>query len=123
MVEINFGRKRPDGIIAIDRVDELRALSVDGYVTMGAGVTFTTMLIAAPGRPLVAARRRKRVGVGLGSCGPTILRAPDASAFAEGLFDEAGWRPFIPSDPACAEFGAMVAAAAKPIDDVRGTAA
>ena len=229
MVEINFGRKRPDGIIAIDRVDELRALSVDGYVTMGAGVTFTTMLerdcgsvalreaartvgspqirnaatiggniatsspagdalpvlmaldayvelrskdqrrsvrfaefmtgpkknvrarhelvtrvgwdhagpaqvfmkvgtrnamvIAVAGLALVADRRRKRVGVGLGSCGPTILRAPDASAFAEGLFDEAGWRPFIPSDPACAEFGAMVAAAAKPIDDVRGTAA
>src|SRR5205085_5587183 len=44
MVEINFGRKRPDAIVAIDRIDELRRLSVDGYVTMGAGVTFTTML-------------------------------------------------------------------------------
>jgi hypothetical protein len=71
----------------------------------------------------VADRARKRVGIGLGSCGPTILPAPEAASFAEGLFDEAGWRPFVPSDPACAEFGARVAAAARPIDDVRGTAA
>jgi CO/xanthine dehydrogenase FAD-binding subunit len=229
MVEINFGRKRPDAIVAIDRIEELRRLSVDGYVTMGAGVTFTTMLdrdcgsvalrqaartvgspqirnaatiggnvatsspagdalpvlmaldahvelrskderrsvrftdfmtgpkknvrapselvtrvgwehagpaqvfmkvgtrnamvIAVAGLALVADRARKRIGIGLGSCGPTILPAPDASSFAEGLFDEAGWRPFGPSDAACAEFGAKVAAAARPIDDVRGTAA
>src|SRR5438067_11107456 len=44
MVEINFGRKRPEAVIAIDRVAELRSLSVDGAVMMGAGVTFTTML-------------------------------------------------------------------------------
>jgi CO/xanthine dehydrogenase FAD-binding subunit len=229
MVEINFGRKRPEAIIAIDRIEELRRLSVDGYVTMGASVTFTTMLerdsgsvalreaartvgspqirnaatiggnvatsspagdalpvlmaldayvelrskdgrrsvrftdfmtgpkknvraqnelvtrigweqagpaqvfmkvgtrnamvIAVAGLALVADRARKRVGIGLGSCGPTILRAPEAASFAEGLFDEAGWRPFAASDAACAEFGAKVAAAARPIDDVRGTAA
>src|SRR5258708_7094976 len=44
MVEINFGRKRPEAMIAIDRVEELRDLSIDGTVKMGAGVTFTTML-------------------------------------------------------------------------------
>jgi CO/xanthine dehydrogenase FAD-binding subunit len=229
MVEINFGRKRPDAIIAIDRLAELRRLSVNGQVTMGAGVTFTTMLegdcgsvalteaartvgspqirnaatiggnvatsspagdalpvlmaldayvelrskdgrrsvrfadfmtgpkknvrarselvtgigwekagpaqvfmkvgtrnamvIAVAGLALVADRPRKRVGIGLGSCGPTILRAPEATSFAEGLFDEAGWRPFVPSDAACTEFGSKVAAASRPIDDVRGTAA
>ncbi|HEY8829185.1 MAG TPA: FAD binding domain-containing protein [Candidatus Limnocylindria bacterium] len=229
MVEINFGRKRPDAIVAIDRIEELRRLAVDRYVTMGAGVTFTTMLerdcgsvalreaartvgspqirnaatiggnvatsspagdalpvlmaldayvelrskderrsvrftdfmtgpkknvrarnelvtrigwenagpaqvfmkvgtrnamvIAVAGLALVADRARKRVGIGLGSCGPTILPAPEATTFAEGLFDEASWRPFAPSDTACAEFGAKVAAAARPIDDVRGTAA
>jgi len=229
MVEINFGRKRPDALIAIDRVEELRGLSVNGSVRMGAGVTFTTMLerdcgsvamreaartvgspqirnaatiggnvatsspagdalpvlaaldakvhlrsargsrvvsfgafmtgpkrnvrardelvtsvewddagaaqifmkvgtrnamvIAVAGLALVADRARKRIGVGLGSCGPTILRAPDAETFAAGLLDEAGWRPFAPGDAACAEFGSKVAAAARPIDDVRGTAA
>ena len=229
MVEINFGRKRPAAVIAIDRVEELRELSRNGTVRMGAGVTFTTMLerdcgsvalreaartvgspqirnaatiggnvatsspagdalpvlmaldatvhlrssrgarsvrfaefmtgpkknvragdelvtaiewadagpaqvfmkvgtrnamvIAVAGLALVADRARTRIGIGLGSCGPTILRAPEAEAFAAGLFEEAGWRPFAPSDAACAEFGEKVAAAARPIDDVRGTAA
>jgi CO/xanthine dehydrogenase FAD-binding subunit len=229
MVEINFGRKRPESVIAIDRVDELRELSVNGTVRLGAGVTFTTMLerdcgsvalreaartvgspqirnaatiggnvatsspagdslpvlaaldavvhlrsarrdrsvpfsafmtgpkqnvragdelvtaiewndagpaqifmkvgtrnamvIAVAGLALVADRARKRIGIGLGSCGPTILRAPDAERFASGLFDEAGWRPFAAGESACIEFGSLVAAAAQPIDDVRGTAA
>jgi CO/xanthine dehydrogenase FAD-binding subunit len=85
--------------------------------------TRNAMVIAVAGLALVADRVRRRVGVGLGSCGPTILRAPDAESFAAGLFDESGWRPFAASDAACAEFGAKVAAAALPIDDVRGTAA
>ena len=229
MVEINFGRKRPEAVIAIDRVVELRGLEMNGSVHMGAGVTFTTMLerdcgsvalreaartvgspqirnaatiggnvatsspagdalpvlaaldakihlrskrgtravrfsdfmtgpkknvrardelvtavewddagpaqvfmkvgtrnamvIAVAGLALVVDRSRKRVGTGLGSCGPVILRAPEAESFAAGLFDEAGWKPFAPSDAACAAFGAKVAAAARPIDDVRGTAA
>jgi len=229
MVEINFGRKRPEAMIAIDRVAELRGLTLNGSVAMGAGVTFTTMLerdcgsvalreaartvgspqirnaatiggnvatsspagdalpvlaaldakihlrskrgarvvpfsafmtgpkknvrardelvtavewddagpaqvfmkvgtrnamvIAIAGLALVADRARKRVGIGLGSCGPTILTAPEAESFAAGLFDEAGWRPFVPSDAACAELGSRVALAARPIDDVRGTAA
>ena len=229
MVEINFGRKRPEAVIAIDRIEALRSLSINGTVKMGAGVTFTTMLehdcgsvamreaartvgspqirnaatiggnvatsspagdalpvlaaldarihlrsqrgarvvpfsafmtgpkknvrgldelvtgvewddagpaqvfmkvgtrnamvIAVAGLALVVDRARKRVGTGLGSCGPTILRAADAESFAAGLFDEAGWRLFAPSDAACAEFGTKVAAAARPIDDVRGTAA
>jgi len=85
--------------------------------------TRNAMVIAVAGLALVADRARKRIGTGLGSCGPTILRAPEAEAFAAGLFDEAGWRPLGPSDAACAEFGSKVAAAARPIDDVRGTAA
>ena len=229
MVEINFGRKHPEAIIAIDRLAELRDVSVNGTVRIGAGVTFTTMLerdcgstalreaartvgspqirnaatiggnvatsspagdslpvlaaldatvhlrsargaravpfadfmtgpkknvlaadelvtavewneagpaqvfmkvgtrnamvIAVAGLALVADRARRRVGVGLGSCGPTILRAPEAEGFAAGLFDEAGWRAFVPAESACTEFGSKVAAAARPIDDVRGTAA
>jgi CO/xanthine dehydrogenase FAD-binding subunit len=229
MVEINFGRKRPEAIVAIDRIAELREIFANGTVRVGAGVTFTSLLdrdcgspalreaartvgspqirnaatiggnvatsspagdslpvlaaldatvhlrstrgaravpfaefmtgpkknvraadelvtalewadageaqvfmkvgtrnamvIAVAGLALVADRARKRIGIGLGSCGPTILRAPDAERFATGLFDESGWRRFVPSDAACAEFGAKVAAAGRPIDDVRGTAA
>jgi CO/xanthine dehydrogenase FAD-binding subunit len=82
------------------------------------------MVIAVAGLALVVDRGRRRVGVGLGSCGPTIIRATEAERFAAGLFEEAGWgRPNRPSEAAAKEFGRLVAGAAKPIDDVRGTAA
>jgi CO/xanthine dehydrogenase FAD-binding subunit len=231
LVEINFGRQRPAHIVAIDRVDELKDLSRNGHVRMGALVTYTRMLetdagspalqeaarpigspqirnvatiggnlgtaspagdtlpvlaalgatvvlrskkggerrvpfadfmtgpkksvrrpdelivaaewddagpaqtfmkvgtrnamvIAVVGLALVVDRARRRVGVGLGSCGPTIIRATDAERFAAGLFEEIGWdRPTRPSEVAAQEFGRLAAGAAKPIDDVRGTAA
>ena len=230
LVEINFGRQRPTHIVAIDRVEELKDLSRNGHVRMGAGVTYTRMLetdigspalqeaartigspqirnaatiggnlgtcspagdalpvlaaldatvvlksskgerrlafgdfmtgpkksvrrpdelivaaewddagaaqtymfaatrnamaISISGLALVADRERRRVGVGLGSCGPTIIRASEAERFAEGLFEEAGWElPHRPSEAAAKEFGRLAAGAAKPIDDVRGTAA
>jgi len=82
------------------------------------------MAISIAGLAMVVDRARKRVGIGLGSCGPTIIRPADAEGFARGLFDEAGWeRPHRPSESAAKELGRLVAAAARPIDDVRGTAA
>ncbi len=230
LVDINSGRKRPERVVAIDRVDELKHLERNGHVRMGAGVTYTRMLredpgsaalgeaartvgspqirnagtlggniatsspagdtlpvlaaldavvvlrsargerrvpftefmtgpkknvrrpdelvigaewedagpaqtfmkvgtrnamvIAVAGLALVVDRARRRVGVGLGSCGPTILRAPRAEAFASALFEGRGWdRALSPTDAERREFGALVADAARPIDDVRGTAA
>jgi CO/xanthine dehydrogenase FAD-binding subunit len=230
MVEINFGRKRPRQVVAIDRLEELRELSNGARVRAGAGVTYTrildegtggvalreasrtvgspqirnagtlggniataspagdtlpvlaaldaaivlrsprgerrvpfaeymtgpkrtvrthdelviaaewedagpaqtfikvgtrnAMVIAVASLALVVDRARRRVGVALGSCGPTILRASEAERFASGLFDERGWeKPLAPTAAQCAEFGRLVAAAARPIDDVRGTAA
>lgn len=231
MVDLNFGRKRPERVVAIDRLEELRHLERNGRIRMGAGVTYTRMLtedvgsvalresartvgspqirnagtlggniatsspagdtlpvlaaldaqvvlrskqggerrvpftefmtgpkknvrrpdevvigaewddagpaqtfmkvgtrnamvIAVAGLALVVDRARKRVGVGLGSCGPTILRAPNAERFAAAIFEARGWdRHLEPSDAELNEFGGLVAAAARPIDDVRGTAA
>ena len=86
--------------------------------------TRNAMVIAVAGLALVVDRGRRRVGVGLGSCGPTILRAPRAEAFAVALFEAAGWDARLsPSEAERREFGELVAAAARPIDDVRGTAA
>lgn len=230
LVEINFGRQRPTHIVAIDRLEELKDLSKNGHVRMGALVTYTRMLetdigspamqqsartigspqirnaatiggnlgtcspagdalpvlaaldatvvlrsktgerrvdfgdfmtgpkksvrrpdelivatewddagaaqtymfaatrnamaISIAGLALVVDRAKRRVGVGLGSCGPTIIRGTEAERFATGLLEEAGWdRPHQPSDAAAKEFGRLAADAAKPIDDVRGTAA
>lgn len=86
--------------------------------------TRNAMVIAVASLALVVDRARRRVGIGLGSCGPTILRATEAERFASGLLDEAGWERVVrPSASALAELGARVSAAARPIDDVRGTAA
>ncbi len=231
MVELNFGRKRPETIVVIQRLPELQGLDRDGAVRARAGVTYTqlldapdaslqamremartvgspqirnagtlggnlgtsspagdslpvlaaydaevvlasrrgerrlgllefmtgpkktarrpdeivvaaewrdpgpaqtfmkvgtrnAMVIAVASLCLVVDRERKAVRVALGSCGPTILRAPEAEGFAEGLLEETGWdEPLVPSDAALARFGELVASAARPIDDVRGTAA
>ncbi len=82
------------------------------------------MVIAVANLAMVVDRARRRVGVALGSVGPTILRAVAAEEFARDLFEEVGWeRPHQPSAAAAARFAELCAAAASPIDDVRGTAA
>jgi len=88
--------------------------------------TRNAMVIAIASLCLVIDEDGRSVRVALGSVGPTILRAPDAEQFASRAMREAGaW-----DDPRAAlpgavieEFGARVSAAARPIDDVRGTAA
>jgi len=68
----------------------------------------------------------RTVRIAMGSVGPTVLRAPEAEAFAQAAIDEGGgWddpsRP--PRAAALRRFGELAAEAARPIDDVRGTAA
>ena len=230
MVDLNFGRKRPERVVAIDRIPELAELERNGHIRMGSGVTYTRMLsedpgsvalreaartvgspqirntgtiggniatsspagdtlpvlaaldativlrskagergvkftefmtapkknvrrtdelvvaaewqdagpaqtfmkvgtrnamvIAVAGLALVVDRARRRVGVGLGSCGPTILRAEAAEHFATALLEAHGWERLLePSEAELNEFGRLVASASRPIDDVRGTAA
>ncbi len=84
------------------------------------------MVIAVASLCLVLDEASRTIRVALGSVGPTILRAPDAEAMgARALADAGGWDdPLAPVPIKVAEdFGARVAAAAQPIDDVRGTAA
>jgi CO/xanthine dehydrogenase FAD-binding subunit len=86
--------------------------------------TRNAMVIAVANLAMVVDRARRRVGVAMGSVGPTIVRATAAEEFARGLFEEAGWeRPHRPDDAAGQRFAQLCAGAASPIDDVRGTAA
>lgn len=62
-----------------------------------------------------------RVGTGIGSAGPTPLRALEAEAFAARELPWGSSKPL--PDSVLARFGELVGAAARPIDDVRGTAA
>jgi CO/xanthine dehydrogenase FAD-binding subunit len=61
------------------------------------------------------------VGAGVGSAAPTPRRAIAAETFLGGELADTGWRTL--SDAATRRFGELVAAAAAPIDDVRGSAA
>jgi CO/xanthine dehydrogenase FAD-binding subunit len=111
--------RRPDELVVAAEWDD--AGPAQTFMKVG---TRNAMVIAVAGLAVVVDRSRRRVGVGIGSCGPTILRAPEAERFAVGMFDETGWeRPSWPTESARAEFGRLVASAARPIDDVRGTAA
>ena len=87
--------------------------------------TRNAMVIAVCSLSLAIWPERRAVCACIGSAGPTPIRAGEAEAFAAGVLDEEGlWegRGPIP-DAALERFGALVAAAAAPIDDVRGSAA
>jgi CO/xanthine dehydrogenase FAD-binding subunit len=65
-----------------------------------------------------------RIGTGIGSAAPTPRRAREAEVFLAGVLGEQNlWRQRRPlPEPAVRRFAELVAAAAAPIDDVRGTA-
>jgi CO/xanthine dehydrogenase FAD-binding subunit len=87
--------------------------------------TRNAMVIAVCSFALTLDTHARRAGTGIGSAGPTPLRAREAEDYLGSELDEAAaWhgRGGL-SDTAIARFGELVAAAASPIDDVRGSAA
>jgi CO/xanthine dehydrogenase FAD-binding subunit len=87
--------------------------------------TRNAMVIAVTAFALALHPDRRAVGTGIGSAAPTPRRAVEAEEFLAGELAAAGlWesRGALPESLAAA-FGEKVAAAADPIDDVRGTAA
>lgn len=82
MVELNFDRRRPAGLLDLSRVPEIAAWSVDdGVVQLGAGVTYTQVLadladllpgLAAASRTVGSPQIRNRgtVAGNLGSASP-----------------------------------------------------
>jgi len=84
------------------------------------------MVIAVASLCFAIDPQTRTVRVALGSVAPTVIRAPEAEAFLAAVFARAGsWdEPSAPIPEADVEgFAERVAAAARPIDDVRGTAA
>jgi CO/xanthine dehydrogenase FAD-binding subunit len=87
--------------------------------------TRNAMVIAVSAFACALHPDRVAVGTGIGSAAPTPRRAPEAETFlagelaASGLWDSRGALP----EALARAFGERVAAAAAPIDDVRGSAA
>jgi CO/xanthine dehydrogenase FAD-binding subunit len=87
--------------------------------------TRNAMVIAVTAFALALHPDRMAVGTGIGSAAPTPRRAVEAEEFLAGELAGAGlWESRGPlPESLAAAFGERVAAAADPIDDVRGTAA
>ena len=83
--------------------------------------TRNAMVIAVCSFALSIDPAHMRVGTGIGSAGPTPMCAAAAEKFIQGELDWERRRPL--SDATLSRFGELVASAARPIDDVRGTAA
>jgi CO/xanthine dehydrogenase FAD-binding subunit len=110
----------PDELIAAVRVPS--ATGPQQFSKIG---TRNAMVIAVSAFACALHPDRRAVGTGIGSAAPTPRRATDAEAFLAGELESAGlWesRAELPETLARA-FGERVAAAASPIDDVRGSAA
>jgi CO/xanthine dehydrogenase FAD-binding subunit len=83
--------------------------------------TRNAMVIAVAAFGLALHPEQRAVGTGIGSAAPTPRRAYEAEDFLAGELDWAA-RGDV-SSAVAEEFGRLVATAAAPIDDVRGTAA
>ena len=79
------------------------------------------MVIAVCAFSLALHPEQRKVGTCLGSAAPTPVRASEAEEFIEGVLEWDSREEIEASD--LTRFGELVEMAAKPIDDVRGTAA
>ena len=87
--------------------------------------TRNAMVIAVVAFGLALHPDRRAVGTGIGSAAPTPVHASEAETFLATALNEAGlWesRDALP-ESVLTEFGSLVSAASRPIDDVRGTSA
>lgn len=112
------GDRRPDELVVAAEWET--AGTAQAFLKAG---TRNAMVIAVASCGLVIDRERRRVGVGLGSVGPVVVRPREAERFAAEMLEEVQWSPGARlSEVGLLEFGRRAAEAASPIDDVRGTA-
>ncbi len=98
-----------------------RATGPQQYAKIG---TRNAMVIAVSSLALALHPVEGKVGVCIGSAGPTPIQATEAEEFLQGMIEEGGlWESRSALDEAALQrFGELAAGAAQPIDDVRGTA-
>jgi CO/xanthine dehydrogenase FAD-binding subunit len=119
VAEFITGPKRntlqPDELIAAVHVKPARG--AQQFSKIG---TRNAMVIAVCSFALSIDPERQTVGTCIGSAAPTPVRATKAEAFAGGEID---WSGGELNEGVAERFGELVAQAASPIDDVRGSAA
>jgi CO/xanthine dehydrogenase FAD-binding subunit len=120
VAEFYLGVKRsalaPDELIVAVHIP--RATGPQQFSKVG---TRNAMVIAVCAFGLALHPADRRVGAAIGSAAPTPRRATAAEEFLAGELDWESPRPL--ADSVRQRFGELVASAASPIDDVRGSAA
>jgi CO/xanthine dehydrogenase FAD-binding subunit len=115
-----FVRPKVSALEPDELIRAVRVARADGPQQFAKIGTRNAMVIAVCSFAVALHPSERRVGTGIGSAAPTPLRALDAEGF---LATELDWDGAGPLDDRVARrFGQLVAAAASPIDDVRGTA-
>lgn len=109
---------RPDELIAAVHLPVARG--PQQFAKVG---TRNAMVIAVCSFSLALHPDAGRVGTGIGSAAPTPLPAREAETFLAGELTDRWAEPSDLSEDVVRRFGELVASAAVPIDDVRGTAA
>jgi CO/xanthine dehydrogenase FAD-binding subunit len=107
--------RQPDEMIVGVRVPTVRG--PQEFLKVG---TRNAMVIAVASIGFVVDLEAHAVRIAMGSVGPRPLRAPEAEAYAMAAVD---WTTGRARAGAAADFGALVAAAARPIDDHRSSSA
>ncbi len=115
MTGVKRTARRPDELLTAVTMPLLDGWQ--GYAKVGVR---NAMVIAIAGACLAVDGPGRNVRIALGSVAPTVVRAPDAEAFAATAVD---WDAGTVADDAVARFASLTAAAARPIDDHRASAA
>ena len=115
MTGVKRTARRPGELITAVTVPRLDGWQ--GYAKVGVR---NAMVIAICGACLAVDVPSRSVRIALGSVAPTIVRAPDAEALAAAAVD---WDAGTVDDATVTRFGELAAAATRPIDDHRASAA
>jgi len=120
ITEFFLGPKR-SALAADELITEVTVPKAAGPQQFAKVGTRNAMVIAVCSFGMALDLTRRTVGTGIGSAGPTPLRALEAEEFLAAA--DLPWESAEPlPDNVSREFGELVAAAARPIDDVRGSA-
>jgi CO/xanthine dehydrogenase FAD-binding subunit len=122
--EFLLGPKR-NALAGDELIRAVRLPAADGPQQFAKVGTRNAMVIAVCSFALNLGVRRRTVGACIGSAGPTPIDASDATSFLEGELERRGlWHSAAVIDVDIVEqFGRLAGRQARPIDDVRGTAA
>jgi hypothetical protein len=115
MTGVKRTARRPDELITGITVPVLDGWQ--GYSKVGVR---NAMVIATASSCVAVDAATRSVRAALGSVGPVIIRCTDAETWVSGQID---WGRRAVADDVAAEFGRRCAAASRPIDDHRSTAA